>query len=95
MAFESAFERMHARLFARMGQPASVQGVECLAIIAHGVATLGEYGEVAAHVSTASLRSALNARAGNALSVGNDRYVLDALIHDDGYCAEFTLRKAP
>lgn len=91
---DAAFERMHNRLFAHLGRQASLQGIECLAMLEHGVATTGEYGEVTGRVSVATVRCNLNPRLGNTLVIDGENYVLDQLLKNDGDTAEFVVRRA-
>ncbi|OQA32884.1 MAG: hypothetical protein BWY57_01611 [Betaproteobacteria bacterium ADurb.Bin341] len=93
-AADAAFERMHNRLFAHLGRQATLQGIDCLAMIEHGVATTGEYGEVTGRVSVATVRSGLNPKLGNTLVIDGESYVLDQLLKNDGDTAEFMVRRA-
>lgn len=87
------FVRMTNRLFARLGVEAVLRGATpTRAILSHGVALTGEYGQVTAHRSMASLPSGDAPRVGDALEAQGTNYVIDAIERDDGYTADCILR---
>ena len=88
-----AFQRMHGRLLARLGEQATLQGVPCLVLIDHGVEIIGEYGQVSARVSTATLSCSLDPHIGQTLQVGAIGWLLDAQLSNDGFVAQYTLRR--
>lgn len=89
------FARAAARLLARLGQEAVLRGSEMTVVrIEHGVAVLGEYGELVSRKSTATMPSAMQPRARDLLTVGADAWIIDSIDADDGRLAECTVRPA-
>ena len=87
-----AFERMHQRLFARLGQEAFLRGLPVIVILEHGVAVTGEYGEVTAFRSFATLPSDAAPKVGDALVVDLKTYTVDGIQADDGSTTIVVLR---
>lgn len=87
-----AFERMHQRLFARLGQEALLRGLPTTVILEHGVAVTGEYGQVTGFRSFATLPSEAAPRVGDALVVDAANYVVDGIQGDDGSTTSVILR---
>ncbi len=87
-----AFERMHRRLFARLGQEAFLRGLPTTVILEHGVAVTGEYGQVTGYRSFATLPAADAPRVGDALVVDTKNYVIDAIQENDGHTISVVLR---
>ncbi len=87
-----AFERMHQRLFARLGQEAFLRGLPVIVILEHGVAVTGEYGEVTAFRSFATLPSDAAPKVGDALVVDLKTYTVDGIQADDGSTTSVVLR---
>lgn len=87
-----AFDRMHTRLLARLGQEALLRGDAVRAIVEHGVAVTGEYGQVTGFRSFATFRSSDAARVGDAVVVDGKNYVIDGIDIDDGYTTTCVLR---
>lgn len=84
-----------ARLLARLGREAVVRGAEqTLAYLAHGVAVLGDYGEVAERRSVATLPADLEIRVGDVLTVEASAWVVDAILDSDGYTVSCVVRPA-
>ena len=100
MSFDAALQRMHNRLFARLGEEAVLRGaVACRANIERNVVVNYEIGddkfvqsEMAAVVDVANLPSETNPKPGDALAVGGKSYVIDAIASDNGYLARCILR---
>lgn len=89
---EAAFARMHQRLFARLGREALLRGEPTRAIVEHGVAVSGEYGQVVAYRSFATLASADAPKAGDSLVIDGKSYIVDSIDADDGYTTSCVLR---
>lgn len=89
---EDAFERMHRRLFARLGQEALLRGAPTTAILEHGIAIAGEYGEVTGYRSAATLPTADNPRPGDVLVVDGKTWTIDSLQGNDGSSVDVMLR---
>lgn len=87
-----AFERMHQRLFARLGQEALLRGLPTVIILEHGVAVTGEYGEVTAFRSFATLPSAAAPKVGDALTSDGKGWIIDGIQADDGSTTSVVLR---
>ncbi len=87
-----AFARMHARLFARLGQEALLRGQPTAALIEHGVEIIGEYGQIAGFRSVATLPVASEPKKGDALTVEGKTWILDAVDKNDGYTTDWVLR---
>ena len=87
-----AFERMHQRLFARLGQEAFLRGLPVIVILEHGVAVTGEYGQVAGYRSFATLPADPLPKVGDALVVDAANYVVDGIQGDDGSTTSVILR---
>lgn len=90
------FARMQDRLHARLGSEAVLRGEPCLATLEHGVAILGEHGEVVAFRTVASIRGGPTPRQGDTLVVkleggGTKSYTIDALQGNDGYSSSCIL----
>lgn len=83
---------MHERLFARLGQEAFLRGDPVTAIIARGVAVVGEYGQVVGHRTFATVPHAAEPKVGDTLAIGSETFTVDALQEDDGYIASVVLR---
>lgn len=87
------FARMTGSLLARLGGEAFLRGSEpCRVSIQHGVAVVGEYGEVSAYRSLATIDRSLNPAAGDALTAEGKSWVLDVKDSDDGYTVNYWLR---
>lgn len=109
MSAKSVFQRMHNRLFARLGEQAVLRGsVPCPANIEYGVTVNYELGddkfvqsEVAAVVDVANIQAQYNPVVGDAFSLLADdgvtvakRYAIDAIGADNGYMVRCILRDA-
>lgn len=96
----SAFQRMHERLFAKLGEGAVLRGnVQCLVNIERGVVVDYENGddkfvqsEYAAVVDVANISSAHLPEPGDTLVVGTDSYVIDAIAANNGFMVRCVLR---
>lgn len=92
------FARATERLLARLGGEAfyttrpTLRGTPCDATMFHGVAVLGEYGEVVATRSTVVLSNALTPKPGDPFVVDGKTWVLDSLESTDSYSSTFWLR---
>ena len=86
------FARMHDRLFSRLGEQAVLHQQSITVALEHGVAISGEYGEVVAHRTVAMIPSAAVPVVGDALTVGQHSYVIDAIERNDGYTVRAVLR---
>lgn len=87
-----AFERMHRRLFARLGQEAFLRGLPTTVILEHGVAVTGEYGQVTGYRSFATVPASDAPRVGDPLVVDTTNYVVDAIQENDGHTISVVLR---
>ncbi len=87
-----AFERMHSRLFARLGREALLRGLPTVVILEHGVAVTGEYGAVAGYRSFATIPNAAAPKVGDALVVDARTYAVDGINENDGYTTTVVLR---
>ncbi len=87
-----AFERMHRRLFARLGQEALLRGLATTVIVEHGVAVTGEYGQVAGYRSFATLPADPLPKVGDALVVDGKSWAIDAIQENDGHTVSVVLR---
>ena len=88
----NAFERMHQRLFARLGQEALLRGLSTQAIVEHGVAVTGEYGQVSGYRSFATLPVDPLPKIGDALVVDAVTYTVDGINENDGHTVSVVLR---
>jgi hypothetical protein len=97
-----AFDRMHNRLFARLGEQAFLRTTEtCLVNIEHGVVVNYETGddkfvqsEFAVTVDIANIQNIHSPAVGDSLTVGDAQYVIDAVVSDNGYLSRCILRGA-
>jgi hypothetical protein len=87
-----AFARMHTRLFARLGQEALLRGLPTVAIVEHGVAVTGEYGQVTGYRSFATLPVDPLPKVGDTLVVDTVSSVIDAIQENDGHTVSVVLR---
>lgn len=87
----AVFDRLHARLFARLGEEAVLAGVPCRVLLAHGVEQLGDYGRVVARVTVATISQSLVPAQGQTLEVLGSTYKLDALLRADAHVADYVL----
>lgn len=87
-----AFERMHSRLFARLGREALLRGSPTVVIIERGVAVTGEYGQVTGHRTFGTLPIADAPKVGDALVVDAETFAVDAIQENDGYTIGVVLR---
>lgn len=100
MAFSSVLQRMHDRLFAKIGDEAVLRGtVPCLINIERGVVVDYETGddkfyrsEYAQTVSVANIPAKHTPKPGDSLTVGAESYTIDAIIADNGYMMRCVLR---
>lgn len=100
MSAKSVFERMHNRLFARLGEQAVLRGFEVIEVnIEYGVVVNYDIGddkfvqsEYAATVDVANILKSRNPRVGDTLQVGPKNYVIDAIAADNGYMLRCILR---
>ena len=99
----SAFQRMHDRLFARLGEQAVLRGsVACVVNIERNVTVQYEIGdpkfyqsEYAQVVDIANIKSSDHPAHGDALVLASgEAYVVDAVMADNGYMARCVLRSA-
>lgn len=89
------FARMAGRLLQRLGEPALLRGtVETRVSLEHGVAVLGEYGQVAGMRTMATLLASDNPACGDALVAAGKTWRLDALERNDGQFARYSLLEA-
>ena len=91
-----AFERMHARLMSskHFGHEALLRGLPVVADVDHGIALLGEYGEVVGRRSIADFPSAAEPKQGDAFVFKSKNYVIDSIEQDDSYTVRCVLRLA-
>ena len=87
-----AFERMHQRLFARLGQEAFLRGLPVIVILEHGVAVTGEYGSIAGYRSFATIPADMAPTVGDALTSGGKSWTVDAINENDGHTVSVVLR---
>lgn len=87
-----AFARMHTRLLARLGQEALLRGLPVTAIVEHGVAVTGEYGQVTGFRSFATFPSTAVPRVGDGVRIDAKDYAVDGIESDDGYTTTCVLR---
>lgn len=87
-----AFERMHQRLFARLGQEALLRGLATTVIVEHGVAVTGDYGQVTGYRSFATLPADPLPKVGDALVVDGKSWAIDAIQENDGHTVSVVLR---
>lgn len=87
-----AFARMHQRLFARLGREAFLRGLPTTAILEHGVAVTGEYGQVTGYRSFATLPVDPLPKVGDAMVVDAKTYTVDAIQENDGHTVSVVLR---
>lgn len=87
-----AFERMHSRLFARLGQEALLRGLPTRVIVEEGVAVTGEYGNVTGYRTFATIPVAMAPKVGDALVSGGKTYAVDGIDANDGYTISVVLR---
>ena len=59
--------------------------------VQHGVEMLGEYGQVVATRSVATINASDTPAKGNTLAAGGKTYVLDSKIEDNGYSQRWVL----
>ena len=98
----SVFERMHNRLFARLGEQAVLRNnVSCLVNMEYGVVVNYELGddkflrsEYASTVDIANILMANTPEPGDTLTVGAKNYIIDAIASDNGFMARCVLRSA-
>lgn len=84
---ETSFERMHRRLFARLGREALLRGVATPVIIDRDVDIVGEHGEIVGRRDTATFPSDTQPKKGDALTLDGRSYLIDSRIEDDGHVA--------
>lgn len=99
-----AFQRMHNRLFARLGEQAVLRGnVACAANLEYGIVVDYEIGddkfqrsEYAATVDIANIPAQYSPQQGDTLvMVGSgESYVIDAIAANNGFMARCVLRGA-
>lgn len=100
MSATSVFQRMHDRLFARLGEQAVLRGtVPCQVNMEYGVVVNYEIGddkfvqsEFAATVDVANIQKVYAPVVGDVLTVGAKAYIVDALASDNGYVVRCILR---
>lgn len=86
------FARMTQRIFARLGQEATLRGLPTQVILEHGVAMTGEYGEISAFRTVATLPAGDAPRLGDPLLIDGKLWTVDAILANDGYSIEVVLR---
>lgn len=90
----AAFSRAATRLGAHFGDEAVLRaGEPVVAIISEGVELIGEYGQVAQLVTTATLMAATAPHTGDALTVGATAWIIDSILRGDGITVECVVRK--
>jgi hypothetical protein len=99
----AAFTRLTDRLLAHLGEQAILRGEDAdppvRVNIEHGVELVGEYGEVTALRSAATISKQNAPRAGDTLDMIDaagtvvQRYVLDVKLNDSGYSERYVLRE--
>lgn len=96
-AFDAAFADAELALAAAFGAAGTLRGADPVAgvVISRGVAIMGDYGQVARHVDTASFPFGTVARSGDSLTVGSESWVLDHPLDNASGRPEFALRMAP
>jgi len=98
----AAFERLHTRLLAHLGEEALFHGARHKIPVQHGVEVAQGEGDVAYTRSVATIPSSLAPRAGDTLAIGTfdldgnftatKSYTLDGPAYtDNGYVAKFVL----
>lgn len=93
MSATSVFERMHDRLFARLGEQAVLRGtVDCRVNMEYGISVNYEIGddkfvqsETAAVVDVANIQKIHAPKPGDSLTIGVKDYVIDAIAADNGF----------
>lgn len=94
----AAFTRLTERILAHVGEDAILRGEVVdpprKINVEHGVELTGVYGEVTAYRSLATIEKAWNPQPGDPLTVDGKDYILDVLLKDNGYSAQFVLRDA-
>jgi len=86
------FDRLHQRLLARLGREALLRGGPVRVIVEQGVAVTGEYGQVTGFRSLVSIPSFEKPRGGDALVIGGEAFVIDAIERDDGHLTRCFVR---
>ncbi len=86
------FAKLHDRLMAKFAEPATIRGGATVVSMEHGVAVTGEYGEVTAYRSVATLPKGAGPKVGDTLIVGMASYVIDGIDADNGYVVRCVLR---
>lgn len=86
------FARMQTRLFARLGREAVLRGLPTTAILEHGVAISGEYGQVTGYRTLATLPAGDTPRQGDPLIIDGKSWTIDSILANDGYSIEVILR---
>lgn len=97
MSMSDPFARVAQSVLSRLGQDAFLRStVACRVPIERGVEIVGQYGEVVALRTVATLDKALVPASGDALSLvdSGEDYTLDALLADNGYTVRYTLLEA-
>lgn len=102
MSARSVFERMHDRLFSRLGEQAVLRGtITCLANMEYGVVVSYEVGddkyvqsEYASTVDIANILKQHAPKPGDELSVGGKDYIIDAIAADNGFMCRCVVRGA-
>jgi len=107
MAAQSVFQRMHDRLFARLGEQAVLRGTEpCVANMEYGVVVNYDIGddkfvqsEMAAVVDVANILKKYSPSVGSAFQLLNEngvptgpQYTIDAIGADNGFMVRCILR---
>lgn len=86
------------RLFAHRGQEAIFRGLPTQAILAHGVSLIGDAGQLAGLVTTATLPAELAPKVGELIGTPSDTrgawWEIDSLQTDDSYKIVVILRPA-
>jgi hypothetical protein len=89
------FAQATARLLARLGVEAVLHDtVPTRALMQYGIDVIGDAGQLAAKVTTATLSTADLARLGDTLVVDGVSYFLDTLHAFDGYSQTYILSKS-
>lgn len=89
------FRRVAESILARMGRDALLRGIVlCKVPLEHGVEIVGEYGQVVALRTVATIDKALLPYPKDTLAIDGVNYTLDGLIADNGYTVRYTLLAA-
>lgn len=91
----AAFARMHDRLFAHLGEEAVLRdGEPAIVVVTENVELLGDYGQVAQTVTTATFPVSQTPHPGDALTVAGQAWQIDRILRGDAHTVECILRKA-